>query len=460
MKIYIKSILILFLIFLLPNIVLAYQTNKPILIENIHATPENPYIIEGYEITNPKGDCIKIINSSNIIIRDNYLHGCGSDEKFQKNTDHYQEGYATLIGNSTKIIFENNILENNFRGFMAYNTPNLKVTKNNINNTIEYSSLWCERCSDSEFSFNYLDNSGTPMQFWVPGERSIGIWIKRSDNVKIHDNIILRSTSDGIAVTGHIYVPSFTAKEDKTKPHPQADWTGLSSNVSIYNNLILDSMEQGVWLVNARNIKVYNNTIRTGCFTYGGPIFTEFNVGDSEFYDNRLLGCLNQGISGAFSFKIYLYNNSFYSIDKTKPDVFMFFRDRIEDVVDLAMRQGAIYQESKDNIEENNEFISISGILAEEMKQKLKYAEIHKTYEAKGWFSCELADGTLDQECIKREEAKGDQGVPKEQLFYSSLMENFDEFVVDNNNFYGRVIIITLIIILIIFIGAIIWKKR
>ncbi|MBU1682479.1 right-handed parallel beta-helix repeat-containing protein [Patescibacteria group bacterium] len=422
------------LLFLFHKPAFAYTEHDPIVIENMHATAEDPYIIEGYDITNPNGNCIEIMNSENIIIRNNYLHNCGTDETFQENTDHYREGYATIIGDSSDIIFENNKLDDNFRGFIAYNTPNLQALGNDIQNTHQYSPLWCERCSDSEFAFNYLADNGTPEIFWVTGERSIGIWIKRSDNIDIHDNTVIRSTSDGISVTGHIYVPSFTAKEDINKPHPQADWTGLSNNIRIYNNLLLDNMEQGIWLVNDRNVEVYNNTIRTGCFTYGAAISTEFNVGESEFYNNKFLTCNSGPPGGANSFNNYFHDNTYYTIDGSKGD-FMYFTDDSLGVGDLAMRQGADYQESTGNEEDNNEWVRLKGALADEMKEKRDYAELYKTYENKGWFACELPEGGVDEECKEREDAKGNQGVPKEQLYYSSLMEDFDEFAA--KSFWG-----------------------
>ncbi len=422
--------LIIALIFIFITKICAYQPHDPIQINNINATEENPYIIEGYEITNPIGDCIKIINSKNIIIRNNYLHDCGTDKDFQKRTDHYQEGYAVLVGDSSNVVFENNKLNNNYRGFMGYNLLNFKATDNNITNTIQYSPLWCERCSTSEFSFNYLSDNGDPTHFWVPSDRSIGIWVKRSDDVNIHDNTVIRSTSDGIAVTGHIYSPSFTVEKDPNKLDNQADWEGLSKNVEIYNNLILDNMEQGVWLVNARNINVHDNIIRTGCFTYGAPISTEFNVGNSEFYNNKFLGCLVRSVGGTYSFNISVHDNNYYSFDKERAD-FINFEGSLG-VADLGKKQGATYQESSNNTENNNKWLFITGNLSEEMSQKVKFANDNNTYVPKGWVSCELDNGTIDQECVIREESKGNQGVPKEQLYYSALMDYFDDFVLNN----------------------------
>lgn len=403
-----------------------YVQHDPIIIKDVHATTETPYIIEGYEISNPTGDCIKIINSKNVIIRNNFLHDCGTDKNFQKETDHYQEGYGTLIGDSSFITFESNKLDNNLRGFMAYNTPNLTVLNNEVTNTIQYSPLWCERCSDSEFAGNYLSDNGDPTHFWVPSDRSIGIWIKRSDNVEIHDNTVIRSTSDGISVTGHIYTPSFTSKGTGFEG-PEADWSGLCNNVQIYNNLLLDNMEQGIWLVRARNIEVFNNTIRTGCFTHGASVSTEFDVGNSEFYNNKFLTCLSGPLGGANSFDNYVHDNTYYTYDGGKTD-FMYFSNDPMDVGDMAKRNAVEYRSSTGNREENNEWIRIKGILSDEMKEKRDYAEENKTYEYKGWMACEQPDGKIDEECRIREESKGNQGVPKEELLYSSLMENFDEF--------------------------------
>lgn len=431
MKKYYLIVLIFLVAIFLPIRASAYEKYSPIKLTDIHATAENPYVIEGYEISNPNGNCITILNSEHVIIKSNYLHDCGTDERFRDKTDHYREGYAVLIGDSSNITFEHNNLEKNFRGFMAYNTPHLLARNNIITSTLQYSPLWCERCSYSEFSHNYLSDNGYPEGFWVPSQRSIGIWIKRSDNVRIHDNTILRSTSDGIAVTGHIYTPSFTSQGERSSTGPQADWSGLSSNIEIYNNLILDNMEQGVWLVNGRGIKVYNNTIRTGCFTYGSPISTEFNVGDSEFYNNKLLGCLNTMVGGANSFNIYVHDNTFYSYDGSKGD-FASFSDDFLGVGELANRQDADYQISSGNKEENNTWLSIKGNLSEEMKEKVEYAKKYETYSAKGWMACENNNGTIDEICKKREEAKGEQGVPRKMLFYSSLMEDFDLFVEEN----------------------------
>lgn len=416
--------LLLFLI-VLPQTEPAYEPHEPILIEGIHATAEEPYIIEGYEITNPSGICIQVMNSEHVIIRNNYLHDCGVDEIYQQEMEHYSEGYAVLIGKSSDITFEDNHLEHNWRGFMAYASEHLRAVNNRITNTTQYSPLWCERCDHSEFAGNFLSDNGNPEGFWVPGDRSIGIWVKRSEDVRIHNNTVIRSTSDGIAVTGQIYGPSFTIPESFDE-ELRDDWSGLSEHIWIYDNLLLDNMEQGVWLVNGRDIEVYGNTIRTSCFTHGTAILTEFNVGDSEFHHNSFLICASGPPGGEYSFQIYIHDNNYYTYDGERGD-FMHFSEG-ELVSETALRHGASYEKSHDNREENNVWIRISGQLADEMKQKRSYAEEHQTYREKGWFACEREDGSIDEICRAQEEAKGDQGVPREMLLYSSLMEDFDAY--------------------------------
>jgi hypothetical protein len=427
-----KSILLFLFAILISRYDFAYEQHDPILLDGIHATVDEPYVIEGYEITNPTGDCIKILDSEHVIIRNNYLHDCGTDKAFQNLTDHYREGYATLVGTSEHITFEGNRLEGNFRGFMAYSTEYLIARNNKITNTYQYSPLWCERCDHSEFSGNDLEDNGDTESFWVPGDRSIGIWVKRSEDVKIHDNTVVRSTSDGIAVTGQIYGPSFTVPDTFGK-EPQDDYSGYSTDVWIYDNLLLDNMEQGVWLVNVRDIKVYNNTIRTGCFTYGASISTEFNVGNAEFYNNMFLTCNAGPPGGDYSFDIYIHDNTYYSWNGEFGD-FMYFSNGELGVSQAAIRYGAAYEESHSNREERNVWVEIMGNLAEEMRAKREYADLHKTYEPKGWFACELADGSIDEECRRREEAKGKQGVPREMLLYSSLMPDFDVFVLEKKD--------------------------
>ena len=74
-----KALPLLLLLIVLPQTNTAYEPHDPIQIDGMHAAAEEPYIIEGYEISNPGGTRIKVMKSENVIIRDNYLHDCGED---------------------------------------------------------------------------------------------------------------------------------------------------------------------------------------------------------------------------------------------------------------------------------------------------------------------------------------------------------------------------------------------
>ena len=214
-----------------------YEWHSPILIENVHATVDNPYVVEGYEISSDTSNGIEVRNCENIVIRDNYLHDCiwsaDPEDYFSSN-----EGFAILVGESENILVESNVLEHNKLGFAAYHCRNVRLLYNTIKTTIVSSSVRFEQVAYSEIAHNYLSDNGTPEWFWAPGYRNIGIFVVRSDHIDVHDNTVIRSTSDGISVGGQIDGGGLTTHK--------SDWTGTASHISIYNNLVLDNMEIGM----------------------------------------------------------------------------------------------------------------------------------------------------------------------------------------------------------------------
>jgi parallel beta-helix repeat protein len=412
---YRKTIQALFAVLtcLLPVSVSAYEAHEPIIITDIHATADDPYIIEGYEITNPDGTCIEVKNSEHVIIRNNYLHNCGTALQDEE----YHEGYALLVGDAEDVTIEGNVVKENLKGVTAYRTQRLKILNNIIERTMKRSSLMCEICSQTEVAFNTLKDNGVPEHFWVPGDRIIGIWMVRSDDVDIHDNTVIRSTSDGIGVTGQVYNSSFLDMYD--------DWTGLATNVRIYRNTLLDNMEQGIWLVRAKNIEVYDNVIRTGCATPGGALTLEFSVSDSEFYNNELLGCLVTTVAGgAVIHNNYFHDNTYYGTEQE--EFFHAGEDENDNI--KAQWAGIEPSPSSGNRVENNSFILIDGALAEKIEGDRETAHREEYYEAKGWFACEIEEGKLDEECVQKEEAKGNQGIPSSFIVYDPLMADFSAY--------------------------------
>jgi parallel beta-helix repeat protein len=422
MKCYHKILFILSILLIFPNIVSAYEKHEPILIENIKATPDNPYIIEGYEISSSTANCIEVRNSDNVIIRNNYLHHCNWSKKegFDKS-----KGFAILIKDSENIVVEKNVLEDNKQGMTALNSENIDVLYNNISKTILCNSLTCERCQDGEIKGNNLFDNGVSEWFWAPGYRIMAINLIRSSDFDIHENTIVRSSSDGMLIIGMIYGGSLTSEID--------DWTGITENIRIFNNIVLDNMEIGIVASRARNIEILNNTVRGGCFTPTGVVVFDVDVRNSKMYNNKLLPCSTpRPIAIGMSKDNEIYNNIFYSVEKDSIletiDFIGYDVDKSGNMI-KAEWSGIEYYESHDNVEWNNTKKSITGKLAEEMLQKIELAEAENTFSQKGWFSCEVKEGVIDKECVEKERQKGNQGIPREYLPYKSLIHDFENFV-------------------------------
>jgi len=62
----------------------AYQPHPPIIIQNQPTSSDNPLVIEGYEISNPAGPGIQVRDVDHVIIRNNYLHDCGTKVSEQR----------------------------------------------------------------------------------------------------------------------------------------------------------------------------------------------------------------------------------------------------------------------------------------------------------------------------------------------------------------------------------------
>ena len=400
-----------------------YERHAPILVENMHAPADNPYVIEGYEISSGSANCIEVKNSANVIIRNNYLHDCtwSIDPAEPYSQD---EGFAILIGNSAGIVVEGNLLEKNKMGLAAYGTSDLRLLKNTIRTTIFKSSVRLERVQEAEIAFNDLVDNGIPEWFWAPGHRIIGIYIVRSDDIDVHDNTVVRSSSDGISVGGQIDGGGLTTRE--------SDWTGTANNIRIHNNLLLDNMELGIWLVRARDLEIFNNTIRIGCFTNGAGIGLDFDVKNAAVYANKIVTCLNTGHIGlAVSHDNYIHDNLHYSIDGSHNAIVA--QDDLTNDQIKANWAGISLETSSGNRVENDCYCELGGELRRLMEAKLEIAETARTWEEKGWFSCEIAEGLLDAQCVAEQAALGNQGIPREYLIFDPLMPDPDPYVVSGS---------------------------
>jgi parallel beta-helix repeat protein len=435
---------------------IGHKESSSILIEDIHATADDPYIIEGYEISNPDGNCIEVQNSSYIVIRGNYLHDCGYN-LMEKEEDHYPhyDGLAIKVGNSKHVIIENNEVIDNLNGILAYNCPYTIMRNNTIKEAKVWCALHCEICDNSEFYDNYLSDNGVPEWFWHPGHRISALYILRSNNVKIHDNTVIRSTSDGIRVIAQI--------EGGGANEVTNEWGATFSNVSIYNNLVLDNMELGFALDRGRNMKIYNNTVRATCTGPVIPIAIEFDVDDSEFYNNKLTPCGNpypMGISTAQ--RNHIYNNTAYYFDNRKEEFVP--QESYDDQGDKVKSgwAGIPYEPSADNIIEDNKWKKIGGELADILRESMETAHENDLFIEHGWFSCEITEGVFDEDCVEEEKAKGVQGKDSKYLIIEPLYPDSEEFVIEETffeKFPVGIIIIVLVLIIMVFVTLFLKRK-
>jgi len=322
----------------------AYEIHDPIVVENVHATADDPYVVENYEISSSTENCIVIKNSKHVVVRNNFLHDCNWY------TDEYpggwQEGNSLMVEDSEDITIENNVVKDNIIGPYVRRSKMVKILNNTVTNSVHYSGIRCDHCTDSEIAYNYLSNNGV-REWFDDLSRIIGIWAVRGDNIDIHDNTVINSTSDGIAATGQDYM-----KNDGI-----SDWTGVTTDVRIYNNSLINNWEQGIWVVRARNVEIFGNDIYTSCDSPlpGSGVFFEFDVADSEVYDNVITSCKHPGAIGIrFSHNNNFHDNIHYGTEKFP--LFDITDESNEDTEEKARLSGIELVESSGNVFERNDF--------------------------------------------------------------------------------------------------------
>ena len=309
-----------------------YTRHAPIRVDNVHAPADDPVIIEGFEISSDEADCIEVKNSTDVVIRGNYLHDCtwSRDPAEPYSQD---EGFAIRVGYAEFVVIADNVLERNKMGIAVHSSSRVLVRSNTITTTVVKSSLRLERVDNAEVTYNYLADNGVPEHFWAPGHRDIGIYLVRSDAVQVHDN-----------------------------------------------------MELGMWLVRARGLSIQHNTIRGGCFTPGSGIGLDFDVDDSEVFANQIVTCLNDGYVGlAMSHDNHIHGNVHFSLEDEP------FRIRAQDDATndqiKADRAGIPFRPSSGNLVEDETHLRLGGELRRVMLEKRELADRERTWQERGWFS-------------------------------------------------------------------------
>jgi parallel beta-helix repeat protein len=311
------------LFILLPALVFAYESHKPIIVENIQTTVDNPYVVEGYEIANPDGPGIQIREVDHVVIKNNYIHDCGTriSEEIQKRimetgkttlsamNKTFDTGGILVFEAKTVEIHSNKVINNDYGIYVwGHNKRAEKVAvhDNTVKDNHRSAFIKVKNADNVSISSNlvedngldiYFDNEGLMEAFErgedFPDGRSQGIAADGCNQVRIFQNTVINSSSDGIGV--------FTGDIDYVQ------------NVEIFENEVLRNGEQGIWIVKSRNGKIHHNTVmenRHRINEAGGSsgIMLEGEVFDFEIFSNNvgyndvfgicLIGSTNNNVHG------------------------------------------------------------------------------------------------------------------------------------------------------------------
>lgn len=263
------SLIFLFFIF---SQVSGYEIHKPIQVENIHTTSDSPYVVSGYEITNPDGAGIQIREVDYVVIKNNYIHDCGVNISEDRKKKIKERGKTTLAAMNKPfdtggiLVFEavsveiyNNEVINNDYGINVFSNrkraEKVTIYNNKVKDNHRSFFIRVKNADNVDIYDNYVEDNGLGIFFDnkglmkafergedFPDGRSQGIGVDGCNQVKIFRNTVINSSSDGIAAT--------------------AGELDLVEDIEIFNNTVLRNNEQGIWIVKAKNGKIHDNTIR------------------------------------------------------------------------------------------------------------------------------------------------------------------------------------------------------
>ncbi|MBM3212153.1 hypothetical protein FJZ33_08035, partial [Candidatus Poribacteria bacterium] len=324
---YLLNLQLIFLLTLSSSLSFSYDLHKPIMVENIQSTADKPYIIEGYEITNPSGPGIQIRQVDYVIVRNNYIHDCGTkiSEEIQKqirNTGKttlaamnkpFDTGGILIFDTKSVEMYNNKVINNDYGIYIwGHNKRPDKVSiyNNFVKNNHRSSFIYVKNADNVDVSKNHVEDNGLDifmdnkglMEAFKRGEdfpdgRSQGIAIDGCNHVKVTGNTVINSSSDGIGV--------FAGNLDYIQ------------NIDISDNTVLRNGEQGIWIVKARDGKIHNNTVKENRHRKGetggsSGIVLEGEVFDFEIFNNNIGYNDVFGISLTASSNNNIYDNRIY----------------------------------------------------------------------------------------------------------------------------------------------------
>ncbi len=237
-------------------------------------TIDDPYIIEGYNISNPSGIAIDIRNTDvYFIIRNNTL-------TFSK------DGIFLMNAKNGQIV--NNTISGNEQGIYMYNSANNTVSGNSIIENLEGISLWSS--PNNTISANMISYNGKD-----------GVLLSDSPWNSISDNIF---TDDGIQLF-YGTMPDFfvqTVVNNTVNGKPLIFWEGE-------NNKTVPAGAGQVILVNSTDIEITGQNLSNTDLAIQLMLSSFVKVSDNILTDNNI------GISVHSSTNITIGNNTVASND-------------------------------------------------------------------------------------------------------------------------------------------------
>jgi len=298
----------------------AYRQHAPIVIQNQPTSPDRPLIIQGYEISNPDGPGIQVRDVDYVVIRNCFLHDCGTKiserrQRLVKETGDARKGMldkpfetgAILIFDAEGTVeISGNEVRNNDYGIMVqghrFRSKSVSVHDNKVQENHRAAFIWVGEADSVDIHDNFVKDNGLDVFFdndgltkaFEEGEdfgdgRTQGILAKDCNNVRIYKNIVINSVSDGIGIMNRGLA---FGEDHRLKFDPDYE-KHLVHDIEIFDNVIERNGEQGIWITSAKRGKIHRNKVIANAHRRGetggsSGIMLEGDVSEFEISENEV----------------------------------------------------------------------------------------------------------------------------------------------------------------------------
>ncbi|HUT81844.1 MAG TPA: right-handed parallel beta-helix repeat-containing protein [Candidatus Bathyarchaeia archaeon] len=266
-------------------------------------TKENPYIIEGYELSGNSHHNIRIQGvTKSFIIRNCLLEGSNKGIHLEnsdielaivENNTLRDNEFGILVDACSNLQIRNNYLENNTKGIESIYNSNVFFEQNIVNNNywgMNLESVDNIRIQNNSFSdctygicVDYSDLVSIERNIFIKSSGTISA--KHNERIKIHNNTVV-DCDYGFNVA---YSQDVVYSKNNFAKTENCIWAGLSNNVIIDQNTCNLSISKAIYVANCANSQVKNNTVIT---TYGNGLYVwycyKLVVTNNTCYNNTI----------------------------------------------------------------------------------------------------------------------------------------------------------------------------